>query len=175
MWESGVNGILDYINKGKRKHLTKYLKQIEATKESRLYSEITPKGARKDTGTLFFFVSTKSRIMGQERELHTIIDTLTEDGQEEFREYISNHDAVAALMKEGKEENNLPTYNPETHCLYPKSAFGRPRAALSEEEKAQIKELRAAGVGYNKIAIKLHRNNHVIIKYCKDVLGEGRR
>ena len=170
MWASGINGILDNINKGKRKQLTKYLKQIELTKDSRLYSEITPKGARKDKGTLFFFISTKSRVKGQERELHAIIDVLTEDGQEEFMEYISNHDEVAALLMEGKEEDNLPTYNPETHCLYPKSAFGRPRAALSEEEKKQIMELRAAGVGYNKIAAKLHRNNHVIIKYCKQFL-----
>lgn len=166
MWASGANGILDNINKSKRKQLTKYLKQMDIVRGMRLYSETALWGARKDRGTLFFFICIPSIVKGQEWELHTVIDTLTDDGVELFKTYKSNYDQVAALFVEDK-NIDLPTYDPATHCLYPKSAFGRPRAELSDEEKAKIRELRAMGMGYNKIAIKLHRNNRVIINYCK--------
>ena len=168
MWVSNMS-LLDLINKGKRKQLVKFLRKMGAERESYLYYDHAPQNSRQDDGgTIFCFVSVKSRQIGQDRTLYTVIDTVKEDGQEDFQTFKTVHEEVAELlMPPVTEEKTLPTYDPEIYCLYPKSAFGRPRAELSEEEKEQIKRMREQKIGYNKIARILHRNNRVIINYCK--------
>ena len=59
------------------------------------------------------------------------------------------------------------TYNPEIEYVVSREKTGRPRATLTEEEKAQIKAWRQDKRGYNRIAADLRRSNRLVMAYCK--------
>ena len=60
------------------------------------------------------------------------------------------------------------TYNPEIEYIVSRAKTGRPRAALTDDEKARIKAWRQDKRGYNRIAADLRRSNRLIMAYCKE-------
>ena len=62
----------------------------------------------------------------------------------------------------------VATYDPAKEYTVSRAKTGRPRVALSDDEKARIKVWRQDGRGYNRIAADLRRSNRLVMAYCKE-------
>ena len=69
------------------------------------------------------------------------------------------------LILHGKD---LAGYNPAKEYTVSRAKTGRPRAILTDDEKARIKAWRQDKRGYNRIAADLRRSNRLIMAYCKE-------
>ena len=156
---------LDWINKASRPQMAKFLQRHWNGK----ILGSTP--SDKDIGTpLMLIVATKGERYGKPCYycVSSQVMQIDKTRKEAYCEYyVSMGEAKKLLALHGEQQQGA-TYNPDIEYVVSRTKTGRPRAALTDDEKAQIAKWRAEGRGYNRIAADLRRSNKLIIAYCKE-------
>lgn len=163
------DGVLERLNKSKRKKLMAFIKQHEGTEEARILPAGSmmdfPQNNRKDDGrTVYIFMLAKENYNG----FYTLVDRFDKN-DETFKHLYKRQSRIAELLgiDQTPAATNEPTYNPKTQYIVERGKVGRPKRTLSDTEKSRIDELRVQGKGYNAIAKELKVSNRLIIKHCQ--------
>lgn len=167
--------IVDYttfkasINKSKRSKLVKSVDQIRRERTDRLpereiqvmplhgWYEDTPK--KRDEGTIRAIVKIQNVVL-------IISDNLT-DGAEDYYYTFVDDDIVDFIGAAQTQTQTAPIVKKDGT---PFAGFhgGRKKRGLTDEEQAQIREMRKAGRNVNAIARELHISNRVISEFVKN-------
>ena len=165
-------GVLEKINKSKRKKLMAWLKQHD-TDGAKIIPGIDshdlPKNPKADKGTMALFCTGQSIYSGK-KGFWCLVDILDHKGKENLMAFYKRQSAMLELMgepTEGQQEGQSDSYDPKTQYIVSRAKTGRPRRVLSESEKEQIAELRAQGKGIAYIARTLKASNRLIMDYLK--------
>ena len=152
------------INKSKRRELVDFVTKERRRENVPEYEiqvmplwwvERSPKEKRHDNGEIKAFVRIKDGVV------FLIFDNLT-DGVEDFHNTRIDADIIDFI---GVAQQPAPTKKDGT----PFKGFrgGRKPKELTDEEQAQIREMRDAGHNINAIARELHISNRVISEFVK--------
>jgi len=163
------DGVLERLNKAKRKKLMAFLKQ-HGTEDSRIIpASDLPKNNRTDKGTIAVFFVGQNIYYPEYQDFFCLVDTLDKDGKETFMDFYKRQSVIAELLgiDQTPTATNEPTYDPRTQYIVERDKVGRPKRTLSDTEKAKIDELRAQGKGYNAIAKELKVSNRLIMRHCQ--------
>ena len=169
-------GILEKINKSKRKKLMVWLKQHD-TDGAKIIPAINsndlPKNPKADKGTMALFCTGQS-IYSHKQGFWCLVDILDHKGRENFMDFYKRQSAILELMdiepteeQQERQEGQSDSYDPKMQYVISRAKTGRPKRILSESEKEQIAELRAQGKGIAYIARTLKASNRFIMDYLK--------
>ena len=164
--------IVDYatfasaINKSKRKKLVEHIRRERIDKRlperdvqvmllCGWYADTNP---RRDEGKIRAIVKIQDVV-------YIIYDNLN-DGKEDYN-YIPIDDDIMGFIGAAQQPAAAPIVKKDGT---PFKGFcgGRKRKELTDEEKAQIREMRDAGRNINEIARSLHISNRVISEFVKN-------
>ena len=158
-------GVLEKINKSKRKKLMVWLKQHD-TDGAKIIPAIDsndlPKNPKADKGTMALFCTGQS-IYSHKKGFWCLVDILDHKSRENFMDFYKRQSAILELM----DIEPTDSYDPKTQYVISRAKTGRPKRILSESEKEQIAELRAQGKGIAYIARTLKASNRFIMDYLK--------
>ena len=173
-------GILEKINKSKRKKLMAFLKEhdrYEADFEARIMPagsrDDLPESNRKDKGTIILFFYAQNLYNAEYKDFYTLVDTLV-DGEEKL---IKAYKRLPALLEfigveaeQDEQEKQLgQTYDPTKQYIVSREKAGRPKHIITEEEAQQIRALRADGLSINAISKQMRISNRQIMAFCRAI------
>ena len=172
-------GILEKINKSKRKKLMSFLKEhdrYEADFEARLMPagsrDDLPESNRKDKGTIILFFYAQNLYNAEYKDFYTLVDTLV-DGEEKLIKAYKRLSALLDFIGIGveAEQETQPgqTYDPTKQYLVSREKAGRPKHIITEAEAQQIRALRADGLSINAISKQLGISNRQIMAFCRSL------
>ena len=165
--------IVDYttfkasINKSKRSKLVKSIDQIRRERTDRLperdiqvmplhgWYEDTPK--KRDDGVIRAIVKIQDVVL-------IIYDNIS-DGAEDYYYALVDEDIVDFI---GAAQPSAASIAKKDGTPFKGFNGGRKRKELTDEEQAQIREMRKAGRNVNAIARELHISNRVISEFVKN-------
>ena len=168
-------GILEKINKSKRKKLMAFLKEhdrYEADFEAKIMPagsrDDLPESNRKDKGTIIIFFYAQNLYNTEYKDFYTLVDTLV-DGEEKLTKAYKRLPALLEFIGVEAEQEKQPghTYDPTKQYLVSRDKAGRPKHIITEAEAQQIRALRAGGLSINAISKQLGISNRQIMAFCR--------
>ena len=167
-------GVLEKINKSKRRKLIAWLKQHD-TEGAKIIPAINsndlPKNPKADKGTMALYCTGQSIYSHGKQGFWCLVDILDHKGREDFMAFYKRQSVMLELMgielTEERQEGQFDSYDPRTQYVISRAKTGRPKRILSESEKEQVAELRAQGKGIAYIARTLKASNRFIMNYLK--------
>lgn len=170
-------GILEKINKSKRKKLMAFLKEhdrYEADFEARIMPagsrDDLPESNRKDKGrTIILFLYAQNLYNAEYKDFYTLIDTV--DGEEKLTKAYKRLSAILEFIGVEAEQETQPwhTYDPTKQYLVSRAKAGRPKHIITEAEAQLIRLLRADGLSINAISKQLGISNRQIMAFCRSL------
>lgn len=156
-------GILERINKSKRRLLMKFLNEHDG-EEARLLPAggTIPESPRKDYGPICLILVARNIYLSDYTDYFTILDTLDPDGSEKFQRFYKQAPEVQRYLFPSSEpmEPQPPTV--------PKKKGGRPRRIFTDEEKKRIRDLHLQGLGIKFLAEIFVTSNRKIMEVLKN-------
>ena len=158
-----IASVLDSIVKSRRKHLHKFLSDIQRKQTDTKAMSLTNLLSCKKSGRIVLLLSApKGTRRG--RDFVVVTDELGEDGVEDF--HATKIDETEVFVFLGI-DSTLSTYDAKTAYVVPREKQGRPRRTLTPSDEREIRSLHAEGMGINAIALKYHVGNRRIIELLK--------
>ncbi len=155
-----VEGILERINKSKRRLLMKFLNEHDG-EEARLLPAggMIPESPRKDYGPICLILVARNIYMSDYTDYFTILDTLEQNGSEKFQRFYKRAPEV--------QHHLFPSSEPQPPAV-PQKKGGRPRRIFTDEEKKRIRDLHAQGLSIKFLAEIFVTSNRKIMGVLKN-------
>ena len=150
--------LVDFVTKERRReNVPEYEIQVMPL----WWVERSPKEKRHDNGEIKAFVRIKDGVV------FLIFDNLT-DGEETFQKTLIDEEIIGFIGAAQTQTAPIAPIAKKDGTPFKGWNGGRKRKVLTDEEQAQISEMRDAGHNVNDIARSLHISNRVIAAFVKN-------